>query len=139
MVDDFKEHVWVGLEYFCNENDALWNKSPEEFIAFAADELEKTGIIKKEDIIDSFTTKVKKAYPAYFGTYKDFPVLQKYLDTIENLYCIGRNGQHRYNNMDHSMLTGIKAAQAITENNPDKTAIWSVNTEKEYHEEKEGK
>ena len=139
MVDDFKEHVWVGLEYFCNENDELWNKSPEEFIAFAADELEKTGIIKKEDIIDSFTTKVKKAYPAYFGTYKEFPVLQKYLDTIENLYCIGRNGQHRYNNMDHSMLTGIKAAQAITENNPDKTAIWSVNTEKEYHEEKEGK
>jgi len=135
MVDDFKEHIWVGLEYFCNENDDMWNMSPEKFIEFASDELEKIGVIKKESIIDSFTTKVKKAYPAYFGTYKDFSKVKNYLDTINNLYCIGRNGQHRYNNMDHSMLTGIEASKAIKKNSTDKTAIWNVNTEKEYHEE----
>ena len=135
MVDDFKEHIWVGLEYFCNENDDLWNMLPEKFIEFASDELEKIGVIKKENIIDSFTTKVKKAYPAYFGTYKDFSKVRDYLDTICNLYCIGRNGQHRYNNMDHSMLTGIEASKAIIKNSPDKSDIWNVNTEKEYHEE----
>lgn len=136
MVDDFKEHVWLGLEYVCSENDDLWSKSSEKFIEFASNELEKIGVIKKENIIDSFTTKVKKAYPAYFGTYKDFDKVRNYLDSIENLYCVGRNGQHRYNNMDHSMLTGIKASRAIIKNSFDKTAIWSVNTEKEYHEEK---
>jgi protoporphyrinogen oxidase len=136
MVDDFKEHVWLGLEYVCSENDDLWSKPSEKFIEFASDELEKIGIIKKENIIDSFTTKVKKAYPAYFGTYKDFYKVREYLDSIENLYCVGRNGQHRYNNMDHSMLTGIEASSAIIKNTPDKTSIWSVNTEKEYHEEK---
>ena len=135
MVDDFKEHIWVGLEYFCNENDDLWNMSPEKFIEFASNELEKIGVIKKENIIDSFTTKVKKAYPAYFGTYKDFYKVKNYLDTINNLYCVGRNGQHRYNNMDHSMLTGIEASKAIIKNSPDKSDIWNVNTEKEYHEE----
>ena len=137
MVDDFKNHIWVGLEYFCNENDDMWNMPPEEFIEFASSELEKIGIIKKENIIDSFTTKVKKAYPAYFGTYKDFDKVKNYLDTINNLYCIGRNGQHRYNNMDHSMLTGIEAGKAIINNSFSKEAIWSVNTEKEYHEIKE--
>ena len=135
MVDDFKNHTWVGLEYFCNENDEMWNMPPEKFIEFASDELEKISIIKKENIIDSFTTKVKKAYPAYFGTYKDFNKVREYLDGVNNLYCIGRNGQHRYNNMDHSMLTGMEASKAIINNSSDKTAIWSVNTEKEYHEE----
>ena len=136
MVDDFKKHLWLGLEYVCSENDELWNLSEEEMIDFASSELEKIGVIKKDNIKDSFTTRVKKAYPAYFGTYKDFHKVRAYLDTIENLYCIGRNGQHRYNNMDHSMLTGIEAGEAIIQNNSDKTKIWSVNTEKEYHEEK---
>ncbi|MBR2877300.1 MAG: NAD(P)/FAD-dependent oxidoreductase [Clostridia bacterium] len=135
MVGDFENLTWVGLEYFCNEGDALWNKSPEEFISFASEELEKTGIIKKENIVDSFTTKVKKAYPAYFGTYSEFSEVKNYLDSIKNLYCVGRNGQHRYNNMDHSMLTGIQASKAILRNSSDKTDIWNVNTEKEYHEE----
>ena len=135
MVDDFKEHIWLGLEYVCSENDDLWNMTEQDVIKFASDELEKIGVIKKENIIDSFTTRVKKAYPAYFGTYKDFCKVRKYLDSIENLYCIGRNGQHRYNNMDHSMLTGIEACNAIIKNNPDKNAIWNINTEKEYHEE----
>jgi protoporphyrinogen oxidase len=136
MVDDFKNHIWLGLEYVCSENDELWNMSSQEFIEFASDELEKIGVIKKENIIDSFTTKVKKAYPAYFGTYKDFYKVRRYLDTINNLYCIGRNGQHRYNNMDHSMLTGIEAAKAILNNSYNKNDIWNVNTEKKYHEER---
>lgn len=136
MVDDFKNHIWLGLEYVCSENDVLWKLSEKEIIEFASDELEKIGVIKKENIIDSFTTKVKKAYPAYFGSYKDFDKVRNYLDSIDNLYCAGRNGQHRYNNMDHSMLTGIEISNAIINNNPDKSAIWNVNTEKEYHEEK---
>ncbi len=138
MVDDFKENIWVGLEYFCNENDELWNMGEKEFIEFASTELEKIGIIKKSNIIDSFTAKVKKAYPAYFGTYKDFDKVKSYLNSFSNLYCIGRNGQHRYNNMDHSMLTAICAADLILNNSSDKDELWNINTEKEYHEESKG-
>lgn len=111
MVDDNTKHVWVGLEYFCTEGDEMWNTPPEEFIDFASKELEQIGIIKRENIADSFTAKVKKAYPAYFGTYKEFGKVRGYLDSFDNLYCIGRNGQHRYNNMDHSMLTAMNAAR----------------------------
>ncbi|MGN0660592.1 MAG: NAD(P)/FAD-dependent oxidoreductase [Oscillospiraceae bacterium] len=135
MVDDVSSHVWIGLEYFCSEGDGMWNMPEEEFIRFAADELVKIGIIKKENILDSYIAKVKKAYPAYFGSYKDFPKVKSYLDSFENLFCVGRNGQHRYNNMDHSMLTAIKSADAIINGACDKEAIWQVNTEKEYHEE----
>lgn len=135
MVDDNMSHIWVGLEYFCNEGDKMWNTPPEEFIDFAAGELEKIGIIKKSDILDSFTTKVKKAYPAYFGTYARFSEVRKYLDNYGNLFCVGRNGQHRYNNMDHSMLTAINAARSIISGTMDKDSVWNVNTEKEYHEE----
>ena len=135
MVDDNTKHVWVGLEYFCNEGDKMWNTPPEEFISFAAGELEKIGIIKRENIVDSFTTKVKKAYPAYFGTYSEFGRVKEYLDSYENLFCVGRNGQHRYNNMDHSMLTATNAARCIISGSADKESVWNVNTEKEYHEE----
>ena len=134
MVDDMNKHVWVGLEYVCSENDALWNMSGEEFIDFAASELEKIGIIKKENIVDRYTKKIKKAYPAYFGTYSEFDKVKNYLDSYSNLFCIGRNGQHRYNNMDHSMLTAINAARAIINGTDNKDEIWNVNTEKEYHE-----
>ena len=134
MVDDMNKHVWVGLEYFCNEGDEMWNTPADEFIKFASDELEKIGIIKKENIVDSFTTKVKKAYPAYFGTYAEFDKVKNYLDSYSNLFCVGRNGQHRYNNMDHSMLTAINAAKAIINGSSDRTEVWNVNTEKEYHE-----
>lgn len=134
MVDDMNKHIWVGLEYFCTEGDEMWNTPSDKFIEFAADELQKIGVIKKENIADSFTTKVKKAYPAYFGTYAEFDKVREYLDTIENLFCVGRNGQHRYNNMDHSMLTAINAARQIIAGSTDKTPVWNVNTEKEYHE-----
>ncbi len=135
MVDDFKNTVWLGLEYFCNEGDEMWNTSEEEFIKKASDEIVKIGLVNKEDIIDSTLIRVKKAYPAYFGSYKNFESVKNYLNSIENLYCIGRNGQHRYNNMDHSILTGIRAAEAITGDLP-KEAIWEVNTENDYHEQK---
>lgn len=137
MVDDMNKHVWIGMEYFCTEGDEMWNTAPEDFIKFAIGELVKTGIIKEEHVIDSYTTKVKKAYPAYFGSYSEFPKIREYLDSFANLYCVGRNGQHRYNNMDHSMLTAKLAAEAIISGSADKTAVWNVNTEKQYHETKE--
>jgi protoporphyrinogen oxidase len=102
---------------------------------FGISELEKLNVLNKEDVIDSVRVKVKKAYPAYFGTYKDFDEVKNYLNTIDNLYCVGRNGQHKYNNMDHSMLSGIEAVKAIT-GKSDKNILWLVNTEKEYHEDK---
>ena len=137
MVKDPDNTVWIGLEYFCSEGDEMWNMSDKNFIEFAIDELAKIEIIRKDDVKDSVRIKVKKAYPAYFGTYKDFPVVRKYLDNVENLFCIGRNGMHRYNNMDHSMLTAIEAVECIKNGSSDKTNIWNVNTEQEYHEEKE--
>ena len=94
------------------------------------------GIIEKNSILDSHREKVKKAYPAYFDTYQEMDKLVKYLNKYENLYCIGRNGQHRYNNMDHSMVTAFEAVKNIVNGVKDKTNIWSVNIEKEYHEEK---
>ena len=136
MVKDPKNTVWIGLEYTCIEGDNYWNMSDKEFTEFTANELIKMGIIKKDDILDSHREKVKKAYPAYFDTYLQIDELIKYLDSFENLYCVGRNGQHRYNNMDHSMATAFEAVKNIKNNIKDKSNIWSVNTEKEYHEEK---
>ncbi len=138
MVKDNEQTVWIGLEYFCDEGDYMWNMSDKEFIDFAVEELCKINIIKKEYVLDGTRLKVKKAYPAYFGTYEQFDVVKDYLDTYSNLYCIGRNGQHRYNNMDHSMVTAMEAVKAIKQGNPDRTHIWNVNTEEEYHEEKQG-
>ena len=140
MVKDPEHTVWMGLEYFCSEGDDMWNDSDEHFISTAIDELIKMGIIEsKENVLDATRLRVKKAYPAYFGSYDNFSVVRNELDSISNLYCVGRNGQHRYNNMDHSMLTGLIAADYIKENKTDKEALWNVNTEKEYHETKEEK
>jgi len=140
MVQNPEETVWIGLEYFVDENDEYWNMSDNEFTNFAIQELEKMNIIKKEDVLDSHREKVKKAYPAYFDTYKDIDKLIEYLNKYDNLYCIGRNGQHRYNNMDHSMVTAFETVKNIKNNIKIKDNIWNVNTEKEYHEEsKEGK
>ena len=135
MVKDLENTVWLGLEYFCSEGDELWSMSDEDFISFATDELAKIDIIDKEDVLDAVRIKVKKAYPAYFGAYSQFDTVKSYLDGIENLWCIGRNGQHRYNNMDHSMLTAIEAVRAVKSGETDKSRVWCVNTEKEYHEE----
>ncbi|HBL83781.1 MAG: hypothetical protein A2Y17_08430 [Clostridiales bacterium GWF2_38_85] len=135
MVDKVDDKVWIGLEYFCNEGDDLWDMTDEDFINFAIDELVKINIINRSDVSDSVRIRVKKAYPAYFGTYKQFDKVKDYLDTFDNLYCIGRNGQHRYNNMDHSMLSAMEAVKAV-KGESDKNAVWNVNTEGEYHEKK---
>ena len=136
MIKNPDDTVWLGLEYFCNENDDFWNMSDEECIKFAIDELVSMGIIDSEDVLDYHREKVKKAYPAYFDTYKDFNEIISYLNKFENLYCVGRNGQHRYNNMDHSMITSFETVKSILNKDNNKTDIWNVNTEKEYHEEK---
>lgn len=132
-----EETVWIGLEYFCRENDEYWNMSPAEWRALGVSELLKMGVISDEkDVMDSHLERVKKAYPAYFDTYKDIDKLTEYLNLFENLYCVGRNGQHRYNNMDHSMATSFAAVRHILGEISDKKAIWQVNTEKSYHETK---
>ena len=136
LVKNPEDKVWIGLEYTCQEGDKYWNMSDEEFINFAIDELVSMNIISKDQVEDSHREKIKKAYPAYFDTYKDIDKLINYLNTINNLYCIGRNGQHRYNNMDHSMVTAIEAAKNIKEGISSRDNIWNVNTDKEYHEEK---
>ncbi len=137
LVKDVDHRVWIGLEYFCNEGDSFWNLTEQKCAAFAVKELLRMGIIdKKEDVLDFHREKVKKAYPAYFDTYRRIGELIAYLDSFGNLYCVGRNGQHRYNNMDHSMATAFEAVKNILSGEPSKKNIWSVNTEKEYHEEK---
>ncbi len=137
MVERPAESVFVGLEYFCSEGDAMWNMDEAAFIDFAIGELTKIGVIRREDVLDATHIRVKKAYPAYFGSYAQFPVVRRFLDGWENLYCIGRNGQHRYNNMDHSMLTAMEAVRVYQSGSGDKSSIWSVNTEESYHEERE--
>ncbi len=135
MVDDCEHKVWIGLEYFCSEGDKMWTAPDDEFIKFAAAELVKIGVIESEEnVLDSTIIHVKKAYPAYFGTYAEFNKVKDYLNGFSNLWCVGRNGQHRYNNMDHSMVTSMVACDEIINGITDKTELWSVNTEKEYHE-----
>lgn len=137
MVAKPEETVWIGLEYFCTEGDDYWNMGEKEWMDFAVYELLKMGVLSsKEDVIDCHRERVKKAYPAYFDTYYEIGKLIRYLDSFENLYCIGRNGQHRYNNMDHSMVTSFEAVGNILMGKKDKSNVWNVNTEEEYHEEK---
>ena len=138
MVKSPENTVWLGLEYFCNENDELWSMDNEEWKWLGISELETIGVLEPgEPVLDWHVEKVRKAYPAYFDTYNRISELVTYLGSIRNLYCIGRNGQHRYNNMDHSMVTAFEAVKCILGDSPDdKSAIWNVNTEKAYHEEK---
>jgi len=136
LVKDFKNNVWMGLEYFCNEGDDLWSKPDNEFIEFAIEELDKIDMIKKEDVIDSTIIRIPKTYPSYFGTYEDFHKIRSFTDKIENLFLIGRNGMHKYNNQDHSMLTAMTAVDNILNGRTDKNNIWDINVEKKYHEKK---
>lgn len=129
------ENVWIGLEYFCNEGDFLWQKSDDEFIKFAIAELVSINIIESNSVLDSTIIKIPKTYPAYFGSYNRFNEIKDYTNNIENLFLIGRNGMHKYNNQDHSMLTAITAVENIKNNIKTKENIWTVNTEQDYHEE----
>ena len=137
LVKKPEENVWLGLEYFCDENDEYWNMNKEQWVKFATEEIKKVGIIDdNESVIDFHVEKVKKAYLAYFDSYSEIDKLISFLDNYDNLYCIGRNGQHRYNNMDHSMVTAFETVNNIKNNEKCKDNIWNVNTEKNYHEEK---
>jgi protoporphyrinogen oxidase len=127
-------HFWIGLEYFCYESDALWKMDDAAMVELAVGELDKIGLISKDDVLDGTVIRMPKAYPAYFGTYSRFGEVREYLDGFENLFLIGRNGMHKYNNQDHSMLTAMEAVDAVLAGSTDKSKIWAVNTEQEYHE-----
>jgi len=135
MVKD-KNKIWIGLEYFCNENDEMWKKTNDELIKLALNEIVRLGFADNNDFVDATVIRMPKAYPAYFGDYNRFGEIREFLDAFENLFLIGRNGMHRYNNQDHSMLTAMIAVNNIINNIKTKNNIWSVNTESEYHEEK---
>ena len=127
--------IWLGLEYFCSECDELWSMDDAEFLRFAASELEKLGLIYVADVLDGTVVRVPKAYPAYFGEYAEFATVRTFLDGFENLFPIGRNGMHRYNNQDHSMLAAKSAVEAILGGSITKEAIWNINADGDYHEE----
>ena len=136
MLKDPNKTVWIGAEYTCSAEDELWNLSNRDTMKFVSSELEKIGIIDVSSIKDYHVERIEKAYPSYFDTYSEIDKLISYVDDFSNLYCVGRNGQHRYNNMDHSIITSFEAVDNIINNVNDKSNIWNVNTEKEYHETK---
>jgi protoporphyrinogen oxidase len=129
--------VWVGMEYFANEGDELWTLDDAAFAEFAIGELLSLGLIERADVLDQTVLHVPKAYPAYFGTYERFATLREFADRFVNLFLIGRNGMHRYNNQDHSMMTAMVAVENIIAGIETKDNIWSVNVEQEYHETKQ--
>ena len=136
MVKDIEHSVWVGLEYFCNEGDDMWSMLDDDFAQMAIQEMAAIGLISDTaEVMDHHVERVKKAYPAYFDTYEHMDELRNYLNTIPNLFCVGRNGQHRYNNIDHSMCTSFETVKNILTGETSKDNIWNVNTEQEYHEE----
>ena len=131
--------VWIGLEYFCYDTDPIWSLPDAEMVELAKREIAKIGIIETGDVLDACVIRVPKTYPAYFGAYERFEEIKTYINTFENLFLIGRNGMHKYNNQDHSMLTAMTAVDNIIEGRVDKTNLWDLNTEMEYHESKDGK
>jgi protoporphyrinogen oxidase len=135
MVRD-PSHTWLGMEYFCNTRDEFWNLSDAEIGQFAIGELEKIGLGARSEVLDSVVLRMEKTYPAYFGdAYENFDKIRSFTDRIDNLFLIGRNGMHKYNNSDHSMLTAMVAVDNICDGITGKSNIWSINTEQEYHEE----
>ena len=137
-----RDHVIVflmpldELEYFCNEGDEFWSMPDEDIIAQGIDEVDSINIVDRNEVIDSMVIKMPKAYPAYFGTYHQLPEIKDHLDRIENLFLVGRNGMHKYNNQDHSMLSAMTAVENIVNEVKSKGNIWQINTEEEYHESK---
>jgi protoporphyrinogen oxidase len=135
MVADSK-NIWIGLEYFCSKGDEIWNKSDEELIQLGVEELIKMELLDKKDLLDGVVRRMENTYPCYFGEgYEKFDSLKDYLDGVSNLFCIGRNGAHRYNNQDHSMLSAMRLADMLIENNIYRSELWNINMEEEYQEE----
>lgn len=137
MVKD-PSQSWVGMEYFCNETDDFWKLPDDAIRDLAIRELITIGLAQKDDVLDAVVLRMEKTYPAYFGTYNRFDVLREFTDQFPNLFLVGRNGMHKYNNSDHSMLTAMVAVDNICNGVNDKSNLWQINTEQEYHEEKEG-
>ena len=133
LVND-PSNVWIGVEYFCNEPDSFWQSDDETIKQSAIREMEMIGVLQKEQVLDALVVKVAKAYPSYYGAYSRFGEVREALDKIENLYLVGRNGMHRYNNTDHSMLTAMEAVSNIISGRKDKSNIWDINVGDEYHE-----
>ena len=127
--------VWLGLEYFCQEGDAMWTMPDDEFAKMATAELASINIIDEADVLDHVVLHVRKAYQAYFGAYTEFHLVRQWLDTLSNAYVMGRNGMHRYNNMDHSVLSAWAAVAALTGEGT-REDVWRVNAEDTYHEER---
>ena len=134
MVKD-ENTVWIGLEHFCNEGDGLWIMPDKELTELAVRELIAIGFIQNDDVLDSTVLRMLKTYPAYFGTYDRFDVIRKFTDGFENMFLIGRNGMHKYNNTDHSMLSAMVAVENIINNVKSKDNLWELNTERHYHEQ----
>ena len=130
------DKIWMGMEYFVNDTDAFWNLSDDELKAFAKDELVKLGMANPQDVSDGVVVRIPKTYPAYFGSYDRFDTIRDYVSEFENLYCVGRNGMHRYNNQDHSILTAMVAVDGIEQGKDLRSEMWEINTEEEYHESK---
>ncbi len=128
--------VWVGVEYFCSEGDRLWSQPDEAMIAQTVREMRKLGLVGDDVPLDAVVVRAPKAYPAYTGTYGRFDELRDWLDTIDNLLLIGRNGMHRYNNQDHSMLAAMIAVDNLLAGTRDRSNLWQINSEENYHETK---
>jgi protoporphyrinogen oxidase len=127
--------TWIGMEYFCREGDALWDTDDARLVALGIAEMQKLRLADPRECVDGVAIRVPKAYPGYYGAYAHFDEVRAYLDAIPNLFLAGRNGMHRYNNQDHSMLSARLAAEAIAAGSSDKSAIWGVNIDDSYHEE----
>ena len=127
--------AWLGLEYFCQEGDELWRRADEDLTRLAMEEISALGFSDEDRPLDSVVIRVPKAYPAYFGTYDRFEHVRRYTDHFANLFLVGRNGMHRYNNMDHSMLTAMASVDNVVRGVRSKENIWAVNEEEAYHEE----
>ena len=128
--------VWIGLEYFCYDTDDLWKMQDGDLKKYAIAEVEKIGILEPGTVSDAHVVRVPKTYPAYFGTYSRFDELRDWMNTFDNLFLVGRNGMHKYNNQDHSMLTAMSVVDGLAKGHVEKAALWEINTEQEYHEEK---
>jgi protoporphyrinogen oxidase len=133
MVPDLSK-TSLGLEYFCQEGDDLWNAPDHELIKLATKEIERIGLANAEDILDGCVFRVPKAYPIYDADYSDYlSVVRKFVESFENFQTVGRNGLHRYNNQDHSMMTAMLAVRNLLFG--ERNDLWAVNGELEYHEE----
>ncbi len=130
------DKIWIGLEYFCNVDDEVWSMADPALIDFAIGEVEKIGLLDRTAVRDGMVTRMPKAYPAYFGTFDRFDTVRDYVDSFDNLFLIGRNGMHHYNNQDHSMLAAMTAVDNLATGRTDKANLWAVNAEQDYHEGK---